>query len=417
MMQHELKDVDPEVAEALKGEVGRQAHGLELIASENFVSEAVLETMGSVLTNKYAEGYPGRRYYGGCEYSDVVERLARNRAKELFGAEIANVQPHSGSQANQAVYFTVLQPGDTVFGMDLSHGGHLTHGHPLNLSGILYNIVSYGVSKETETIDYEALEALAKEHRPKLIVCGASAYPRTIDFERIAAIAHGVDGLVMADIAHIAGPVATGRHPSPVPHCDFVTTTTHKTLRGPRGGLVLCKKKYGKALNRTVFPGIQGGPFMHVIAAKAVAFHEALQPAYREYIDRVLENAQALAARMADHGFRIVSGGTDNHLFLVDVFSKGITGKDAEQALEMANITVNKNTIPFDQNKPMVASGLRIGTPAVTTRGMGPAEMDAIGDLIAEALDQREDEAALQEMRGKVAELADRFPLYPKRLD
>jgi glycine hydroxymethyltransferase len=417
MMQRDLKEVDPEVAEALKGEVGRQAHGLELIASENFVSEAVLETMGSVLTNKYAEGYPGRRYYGGCEYSDVVERLARNRAKELFNAEIANVQPHSGSQANQAVYFTVLEPGDTLFGMDLSHGGHLTHGHPLNLSGILYNIVPYGVSRETETIDYEALEALAKEHRPKLIVCGASAYPRMIDFERIAAIAHGVDSLVMADIAHIAGPVATGRHPSPVPHCDFVTTTTHKTLRGPRGGLVLCKKKYGKALNRTVFPGIQGGPFMHVIAAKAVAFHEALQPAYKAYIDRVLENAQALASRMAHHGFRIVSGGTDNHLFLVDVFSKGITGKDAEQALEIANITVNKNTIPFDQNKPMVASGLRIGTPAVTTRGMGPAEMDAIGDLIAEALEKREDEAALQEMRGKVAELADRFPLYPKRLD
>jgi glycine hydroxymethyltransferase len=415
-MQRSMREVDPEVADALLGEVKRQAHGLELIASENFVSEAVLEAVGSVLTNKYAEGYPGRRYYGGCEYADDVERLARERAKELFGADHANVQPHSGSQANQAVYFTVLQPGDTLLGMDLAHGGHLTHGHPLNLSGILYNIVPYGVSREEETIDYDALAALAKEHRPKLIVCGASAYPRIIDFERIAAIAHGVDALVMADIAHIAGPVATGRHPSPVPHCEFVTSTTHKTLRGPRGGLVLCKKKYAKSLNRSVFPGLQGGPFMHVIAAKAVAFHEAMQPEYKQYIDRVLDNAQALAGRMAHHGFRIVSGGTDNHLFLVDVFSKGVTGKDAEQALELAGITVNKNTIPFDQNKPMVASGLRIGTPAVTTRGMGRAEMESIGDLIADALERREDETGLAEIRGRVANLADRFPLYPQRL-
>jgi len=415
-MQRSLIEVDPEVAGALSGEVGRQAHGLELIASENFVSEAVLEAMGSVLTNKYAEGYPGRRYYGGCEFADDVERLARKRAKELFGAEHANVQPHSGSQANQAVYFTVLQPGDTLLGMDLAHGGHLTHGHPLNLSGILYNIVPYGVSRAEETIDYEALEELAKEHQPKLIVCGASAYPRIIDFERIAAIARQVDALVMADIAHIAGPVATGRHPNPVPHCEFVTSTTHKTLRGPRGGLVLCKKKYAKSLNRSVFPGLQGGPFMHVIAAKAVAFHEALQPGYKKYIDRVLDNAQTLAERMAHHGFRIVSGGTDNHLFLVDVFSKGITGKDAEQALEKAGITTNKNTIPFDQNKPMVASGLRLGTPAVTTRGMGRDEMEAIGDLIADALERREDEAGLAEIRGKVADLADRFPLYAQRL-
>jgi glycine hydroxymethyltransferase len=416
MKQRSLREVDSEVADALHGEVERQAYGLELIASENFVSEAVLEAMGSVLTNKYAEGYPGRRYYGGCEYSDVVERLARSRAKELFGAESANAQPHSGSQANQAVYFSVLKPGDTVFGMDLSHGGHLTHGHPLNLSGILYNIVPYGVRREDETIDYDALEELAREHRPKLIVCGASAYPRTIDFERIAAIAAEVEAHVMADIAHIAGPVATGRHPSPVPHCEFVTTTTHKTLRGPRGGLVLCKKKHAKVLNRTVFPGLQGGPFMHVIAAKAVAFKEALQPAYKKYIDHVLDNAAALAARIEKHGYRIVSGGTDNHLFLVDVFSKGITGKDAEQALEIAGITTNKNTIPFDENPPMVASGLRIGTPAVTTRGMGLAEMDMIGDLIADALERREDEAALAEVKERVRELSAGFPLYTGRL-
>jgi len=416
MMNRSLREVDPEVAGAVRDEVGRQAHGLELIASENFVSEAVLETMGSVFTNKYAEGYPGRRYYGGCEYSDVVERLARNRAKQLFEAEAANVQPHSGSQANQAVYFTVLEPGDTVLGMDLSHGGHLTHGHPLNLSGKLYRFVPYGVRREDEKIDYEALEQLAREHRPKLIVCGASAYPRTIDFERIGAIAAGVEAEVMADIAHIAGPVATGRHPSPVPHCGFVTSTTHKTLRGPRGGLVLCKKPHAKALNKIVFPGIQGGPFIHIIAAKAVAFHEALQPGFREYIDRVLDNATRLAARLAHHGFRIVSGGTDNHLFLVDVFSKGITGKDAERALEVAGITVNKNAIPFDENPPMVASGLRIGTPAVTTRGMGLEEMDSIGDLIARALDAREDEGTLAEIKGQVVELADAFPLYAKRL-
>ena len=416
MMDRNLREVDPEVAGAVRNEVERQASGLELIASENFVSEAVLETMGSVFTNKYAEGYPGRRYYGGCEYSDVVERLARKRAKELFGAEHANVQPHSGSQANQAVYFTVLQPGDTVLGMDLSHGGHLTHGHPLNLSGQLYKFVAYGVREQDERIDYDALHALAREHRPKLIVCGASAYPRTIDFERIGAIGRDVGATVMADIAHIAGMVATGRHPSPVPHCDYVTTTTHKTLRGPRGGLVLCKKAHAKALNRIVFPGLQGGPFMHIIAAKAVAFLEAQQPSYAEYIDRVLGNAEALAARLAEHGYRVVSGGTDTHLFLLDVFSKGVTGNDAEEALEKAGITVNKNAIPFDSNPPMVASGLRIGTPAVTTRGMGAEEMKAIGDLIARGIDARGDEAALAEIEGQVASLAAKFPLYARRL-
>jgi glycine hydroxymethyltransferase len=405
-----------DTAESVSAEAERQFSGLELIASENFVSEAVLEALGSVLTNKYAEGYPGRRYYGGCENADIVERLARSRAKELFGAEHANVQAHSGSQANQAVYLTVLEPGDKVLGMDLSHGGHLTHGHPLNLSGILYNFIPYGVRREDERIDYDALEALAREHRPKLITCGASAYPRVIDFERIAGIAREVGAKVMADIAHIAGLVVAGKHPSPVPHCDFVTTTTHKTLRGPRGGLVLCRRADAKALNRVVFPGLQGGPFMHVIAAKAVAFHEALQPEYTEYIGQVVENAAALAARVAEHGYRIVSGGTDNHLFLADVFSRKITGKEGEQILERAGITVNKNTIPFDENSPMVASGVRIGTPAVTTRGMGIAEMRAIGDLIARALENRDDESALDAVRRDVAELASSFPLYPDRL-
>ena len=416
MMNRKLRDVDPDIADAVQNETCRQANGLELIASENFVSEAVLETMGSVFTNKYAEGYPGRRYYGGCEYSDVVERLARNRAKELFSAEAANVQPHSGSQANQAVYFTVLEPGDTVLGMDLSHGGHLTHGHPLNLSGKLYEFVAYGVRREDERIDYDALERLAREKRPKLIVCGASAYPRIIDFERIGAIGRQVGAKVMADIAHIAGMVASGDHPSPVPHCEFVTTTTHKTLRGPRGGLVLTRKAHAKELNRTVFPGLQGGPFMHIIAAKAVAFGEALQPAYRDYIARVLLNAKRLSARMEHHGYRIVSGGTDTHLFLVDVFSKGITGKDAEQALETAGITVNKNAIPFDENPPMVASGLRIGTPALTTRGMGPEEMDVVGDLISRALDGRGESETLDAVRKDVASLSAGFPLYPNRL-
>ena len=415
-MNRTLREVDPEMADVIAREVERQATGLELIASENFVSEAVLEAAGSVLTNKYAEGYPGRRYYGGCEFVDEAERFAIRRAKELFGAEHANVQAVSGSQANQAVYFTVLEPGDTVLGMDLSHGGHLTHGHPLNLSGKLFNFVPYGVSKDDETLDYDALEALAQEHRPKLIVCGASAYPRILDFERIGAIGRDSGALVMADIAHIAGMVAAGEHPSPVPHCDFVTSTTHKTLRGPRGGLVLCKKVHAKALNKTVFPGLQGGPFMHIIAAKGVAFREALQPPYRAYIKQVLANAKALAAAMAGRGYRIVSGGTDTHLFLLDVFSKGITGKEAEKALEKAGITVNKNTIPFDTNPPMVASGLRIGTPAVTTRGLREPEMDSVAELIGRALDAREDDDALARIKGEVAVLTSSFPLYAARL-
>jgi glycine hydroxymethyltransferase len=411
-----LSVADPTVAEAILRETGRQARGIELIASENFVSEAVLEAAGSVFTNKYAEGYPGRRYYGGCEFTDVVERLAIDRAKQLFGAEHANVQPHSGSQANQAVYFTVLQPGDTVLGMDLSHGGHLTHGHPLNLSGRLFKFIAYGVRASDETLDYDQLDALAHEHRPKLIVCGASAYSRFIDFSRIAAIAKSSGAKVMADMAHIAGLVATGDHPSPVPHCEFVTTTTHKTLRGPRAGLVLCKAEYAKELDRVVFPGLQGGPLVHIIAAKAVALGEALQPSFKEYIGRVVANAKRLAGAVSEHGYRIVSGGTDNHLFLIDVFSKGLTGKVAEKALESAGITVNKNTIPFDKNPPMVASGIRIGTPAVTTRGMGREEMDTIASLIARALDARDDAGALAALEAEVASLTSRFPLYASRL-
>ena len=415
-MNRSLRETDPQIADAILRETERQAKGLELIASENFVSEAVLEAAGSVFTNKYAEGYPGRRYYGGCEVTDVVERLAIDRAKQLFGAEHVNVQPHSGSQANQAVYMTALQPGDTVLGMDLSHGGHLTHGHPLNLSGKLYKFVAYGVKKSDERLDYDQLAAMATEHRPKLIVCGASAYSRTIDFEAIAAIARSVGAKVMADIAHIAGLVVTGYHPSPVPHCDFVTTTTHKTLRGPRAGMVLCKAEYAKDLDKVVFPGIQGGPLVHIIAAKAVAFAEALEPAYKEYIGRVVANASRLAKAMQGAGYRVVSGGTDNHLFSADVFSKGITGKVAEKALDRAGITVNKNTIQFDPNPPMVASGIRIGTPAVTTRGMGEAEMDRIAELIARALASREDDAALAKIATEVETLAARFPLYPSRL-
>jgi len=411
-----LSEVDPAVAEAIHHETERQAQGLELIASENFVSEAVLEAAGSVFTNKYAEGYPGRRYYGGCEFTDVVERLAIDRAKQLFGAEHANVQPHSGSQANQSVYVTALQPGDTVLGMDLSHGGHLTHGHPLNISGKLYKFIAYGVRAGDETLDYDQLAALAKEHRPKLIVCGASAYARVIDFARIASIAKSVEAKTMADMAHIAGLVATGHHPSPVPHCDFVTSTTHKTLRGPRAGMVLCKSEYAKDLDRVVFPGLQGGPLVHIVAAKAVAFQEALAPSFKTYIAQVVANAKRLAAAMSEHGYRIVSGGTDNHMFLVDVFSKGITGKVAEKALDAAGITVNKNTIPFDKNSPMVASGIRIGTPAVTTRGMGLAEMDQVASLIVRALDAREDPAALAALRAEVVTLTSRFPLYASRL-
>jgi glycine hydroxymethyltransferase len=415
MLDQRLRQTDPEIADALDREAQRQHRGLELIASENFVSEAVLEAMGSVMTNKYAEGYPGRRYYGGCEVVDVAERLARSRAKELFGAEAANVQPHSGSQANQGVYFTALKPGDTVLGMDLAHGGHLTHGHPLNLSGMLYNFVPYGVRRDDEQIDYDALARLAAEHKPKMIVCGASAYPRTIDFERIAGIATEHGAVTMADIAHIAGLVATGRHPNPVPHCEYVTTTTHKTLRGPRGGLILTRKKLAKDLNRVVFPGLQGGPFMHIIAAKAVAFREASRPEFAEYTYRVIANAATLAEAMAGHGYRIVSGGTDNHLFLLDVFSKGITGKEGEEALDRAGITVNKNTIPFDENPPMVASGLRIGTPALTTRGMDTEAMVRVGEFIARGLAARDNENELASIRGEVARFAADFPLYPSR--
>lgn len=411
-----LAESDPEIFAAIQNENARQHEGLELIASENFVSQAVLEAAGSVFTNKYAEGYPGKRYYGGCEFTDVVESLAIDRARQLFGAEHVNVQPHSGSQANMAVYLTACQHGDTILGMDLSHGGHLTHGHPLNFSGKSYKVVAYGVKKDDETIDYDQMEALAKEHKPKMIVCGASAYSRVIDFERIAAIAHGVGALVMADIAHIAGLVATGLHPSPVPHCDFVTTTTHKTLRGPRAGMVLCKEQFAKDLDRNVFPGIQGGPLVHIIAAKAVAFKEALQPEFKAYQQQILKNAKALATAVADNGFRIVSGGTDNHVFLMDVFSKGILGKDAEKALEAAHITVNKNTIPFDTNPPMKASGVRLGTPAVTTRGMGEAEMKQIAALIAEVLDAPTDDAVRQSVIGKVKELTARFPLYANRM-
>ena len=415
-MQRSLADADPEIAEAIAHETRRQAEGLELIASENFVSSAVLEAAGSVLTNKYAEGYPGRRYYGGCEFVDVAESLAIARAKTLFGADHANVQPHSGAQANMAVYLTLLKPGETVLGMNLAHGGHLTHGHPLNFSGKLYTIVPYGVRREDERIDYDELERLAHEHSPKMIMVGASAYPRAIDFARISAVAKAVGAPMVVDMAHIAGLVAGGVHPSPVPHADFVTSTTHKTLRGPRAGLILCRERYAKDLDRAVFPGVQGGPLMHVIAAKAVCFKEAMEPSFAGYQRQIVVNAKRLATALAGHGFRLVSGGTDNHLMLVDVFSKGITGKAAEAALGRAGITVNKNAIPFDQNPPMVASGIRIGTPAVTTRGMGEAEMDAIGDLIARVLSSPDDERTLNTVRSEVERLCRRFPLYPERV-
>jgi glycine hydroxymethyltransferase len=415
-MQRSLADSDPEIAAAISNETRRQAEGLELIASENFVSGAILEATGSVMTNKYAEGYPGRRYYGGCEFVDVAELLAISRAKSLFRAEHANVQPHSGAQANMSVYMALLQPGDTVLGMNLAHGGHLTHGHPLNFSGKLYTIVPYGVRKEDERIDYEELERLAHQHKPNMIIVGASAYPRVIDFGRIGAVARAIGAPMMVDMAHIAGLVAAGIHPSPVPHADFVTSTTHKTLRGPRSGLVLCREKYAKDLDRTVFPGIQGGPLMHVIAAKAVCFREAMEPAFAEYQRQVTANAKRLAAVIAGHGFRLVSGGTDNHLMLVDVFSKGITGKVAEAALGKAGITVNKNAIPFDQHPPMVASGIRVGTPAVTTRGMRGAEMDQIGDFIARVLTSPDDDRALGMVRSEVERLCRKFPLYPERV-
>jgi glycine hydroxymethyltransferase len=413
-----LAEVDPIIAGAIDNEVARQANGLELIASENFVSEAVLEAAGSVFTNKYAEGYPGKRYYGGCEWTDVVEQTAIDRVKELFGADHANVQPHSGAQANMAVYLAAIQYGDQILGMNLSHGGHLTHGHPLNFSGFSYKVADYGVSRDTEQIDYDELQKIAETHRPKLLVCGASAYPRTLDFERIGQIARSVGARMFADIAHIAGPIAAGLHPSPIPHADYVTSTTHKTLRGPRGGLILCKEEHAKEIDRRLFPGVQGGPLVHIIAAKAVAFGEALREDFKEYQRQVLKNARALASELQEQGLRLVSGGTDNHLMLVDVWmdGKGTTGKDAEKALEAALITVNKNTIPFDQNKPFVASGLRIGTPAVTTRGMKEPEMQLIGRLIAEVIHAPESEEVRSKVKREVAELTSRFPLYPKRM-
>jgi glycine hydroxymethyltransferase len=409
-----LAETDPEIARTIRDEVQRQNSGLELIASENFVSQAVLQAAGSVLTNKYAEGYPGRRYYGGCEFVDVAETLAIERAKQLFGAEHANVQPHSGAQANMAVYFTLLKPGDTVLGMNLAHGGHLTHGHPLNFSGKLYTIVPYGVRQDDERIDYDEFERLAHQHQPKMIMIGASAYPRVFDFERMGSVGRAVGAPVVTDMAHIAGLVAAKVHPSPVPHSDFVTTTTHKTLRGPRGGMVLCRAQYAKDLDRALFPGVQGGPLMHVIAAKAVCFKEALEPGFAAYQQQIVANARRLAGSLASAGFRLVSGGTDNHLMLVDVFSKGLTGKVAEAALGKAGITVNKNAIPFDKNPPMVASGIRLGTPAVTSRGMGETEMEAIAELIARALAAPDDDSVLAMVRSEVESLCRKFPLYPE---
>ncbi len=413
-----IAEVDSLISNAIDDEVRRQTNGLELIASENFVSEAVLQAMGTVFTNKYAEGYPGKRYYGGCEFADVVEQAAIDRAKQIFGAEHANVQPHSGAQANMSVLLTALDHGDQILGMNLSHGGHLTHWHPLNFSGINYKVADYGVNRETEQIDYDELQKIAEESRPKLLICGASAYPRTIDFERIGEIARSVGAKVMADIAHIAGLVATDLHPSPVPHCEFVTTTTHKTLRGPRGGLVLCREEFAKDLDRSVFPGVQGGPLVHIIAAKAVSFHEALQPSFKEYQQQIITNAKALAESLSNAGLRLVSGGTDNHLLLVDVFmdGKGITGKAAEKALDDVQITVNKNTIPFDTNKPFVASGVRIGTPALTTRGMKEAEMRSVGEMIASIIHEPDSEEVKKRVRVEVAELTSKFPMYTRRL-
>jgi glycine hydroxymethyltransferase len=413
-----LAEADSIIADAINNETLRQSNGLELIASENFVSEAVLQTMGSVFTNKYAEGYPQKRYYGGCEFADVVEQLAIDRAKELFGAEHANVQPHSGAQANMSVLLAALEHGDTILGMNLSHGGHLTHGHPLNFSGLNYKVADYGVNKETEQIDYDELQRKAEESRPKLLICGASAYPRTIDFARIGEIARSVGAKVMADIAHIAGLVAVGLHPSPVPHCEFVTTTTHKTLRGPRGGLILCREEFAADVNRRVFPGVQGGPLVHIIAAKAVAFGEALQADFKDYQQQVLNNAQVLAKTLQAEGLRIISGGTDNHLMLVDVYldGKGITGKEAEKALDEVHITVNKNTIPFDQNKPFVTSGIRLGTPALTTRGMKETEMELIGKMIAAVIREPNSEEMKTKVKSEVAEITAKFPMYQNRI-
>ena len=414
-MLRPLYEADPQIAAVIDDETRRQHEGLELIASENFVSEAVLEAMGSVFTNKYAEGYPGKRYYGGCEFADIVENLARDRAKQLFGAEHANVQPHAGSQANMAAYSAVIQPGDTILGLNLAHGGHLTHGHHLNFSGKTYRVVPYGVTKETETIDYDDLEKLAEKENPKLIIGGGSAYPRIIDFARMRQIADKVGALYLVDMAHFAGLVAGGVHPSPVPHAHIVTSTTHKTLRGPRAGMILSKQEFAAAIDKVVFPGMQGGPLVHIIAAKAVCFREALQPEFRDYAKQVVANAKVLAETLAAEGFRIISGGTDTHLMLVDVFSKGMFGSEAEKALGEAGITVNKNAIPFDVNPPMKPSGIRIGTPALTTRGMKETEMRQVGRWIAEALNGRADASVLNRIRREVLELADAFPLYASR--
>jgi glycine hydroxymethyltransferase len=413
-MSRPLSETDPEIARAIADEANRQHEGLELIASENFVSMAVLEAAGSVFTNKYAEGYPGKRYYGGCEFSDVVENLARDRARQIFGAEHANVQPHSGSQANMTAYMALLQPGDSVMGLNLAHGGHLTHGHPLNFSGKMYKIIPYGVNKETETIDYDEMEQIALRERPKMIIGGASAYARVIDFARMRQIADKVDAKLMVDMAHIAGLVAGGAHPSPVPHSHVVTTTTHKTLRGPRAGMVLCKQDFASAVDKIAFPGIQGGPLMHIIAAKAVCFKEALQPSFKDYARQVVANAKALAGKIMDEGFRIISGGTDTHLMLIDVFAKGLLGSEAENALGQAGITVNKNAIPFDTNPPLKPSGIRIGTPALTTRGMKEKEMLQVGAWIVDALNHSKDAQALARIRKQVLELAEEFPLYPE---
>jgi len=414
-MSRPLAETDPDVAAAIDNEVRRQHEGLELIASENFVSEAVLEAMGSVFTNKYAEGYPGKRYYGGCEFTDVVENLARDRAKQLFGAEHANVQPHAGTQANMAAYAAIIQPGDTVLGLNLAHGGHLSHGHPLNFSGKTYRIVPYGVTRETETIDYDELEKLAEKERPKLIIGGGSAYPRIIDFARMRQIADKVGAIYLVDMAHFAGLVAGGAHPSPVPHAQIVTSTTHKTLRGPRSAMILCKTDYAQAVDKTVFPGMQGGPLVHMIAAKAVCFHEAIQPEFRDYAHQVVANATVLAETLASEGFRIISGGTDTHLMLVDVFAKGMLGSEAEKALGEAGITVNKNAIPFDTNPPLKPSGIRIGSPALTTRGMKEREMRQVALWISQVLHSRTDSTVLARVRKQVLEMSEAFPLYPER--
>lgn len=412
MNRKPLSEFDPKIADAIKNEVERQEYKLELIPSENLVSKAVLEAMGSVMTNKYAEGYPHKRYYGGCEFVDVAEEVAIERAKELFGAEVANVQPHSGSQANMGVYFSILEPGDTLMGMNLSQGGHLTHGSPVSFSGILYNVVHYGVDTETELIDYDACLEAAKEHKPKLIVTGASAYSRDIDFKKFREIADSVGAYLLADIAHPAGLVATGFHSDPVPYCDFVTSTTHKTLRGPRGGLIMCKKEHKKKINKTIFPGIQGGPLCHVIAAKAVAFYEDLQPDYKDYCSQIIKNCRKLAVTLKNRGYKIVTGGTDTHLFLVDLIDKDITGKDAEAALENAGVTVNKNTIPRETRSPFVTSGIRMGTPCMTTRGMKEPEMEIVGGWIADVLDDIADEGRQKDILGKVKELCSKFPVY-----